>query len=224
MTNIFLLIGYVVCNVELPALCSSKNFKTSHASSFSQSSLASASTEQSQAMLSQLMQEIIAESQCLKEEDLCIKEGFLAWVLYIDLICLNNDGNVQDACCLAMLSALRTVKLYEISYDEEENKPIVTYPLCYQQIKLHSEPICTTLFALEDKILLSDPNKQEEEFMRTFLIVCTLDDKKTCLIKKLGGTGLPSEQMSLCIERALKNGIHLRKTLSQLYIQNKTNN
>lgn len=201
-------------------MCSSKNFKTSHTSSFSQSSLASASIEQSQAMLSQLMQDIIIESQCIKEEDLCIKENDLVWVLYIDLICLNNDGNVQDACCLAMLSALKSLKLYEITYDEEENKPVVTYPLVYKPLKLYSEPICTTLFSLEDKILLSDPNKQEEEFMRTFLIICTLDDKKLCMVKKLGGMGLTTEQMSLCIEKALKNGVQMRKNLNQLFDKN----
>ena len=205
----------------MPALCSAKNFKTSHSSSFSQSSLASASIEQSQAMLSQLMQEIITESDCVREDDLCIKESQYVWVLYIDLICLNNDGNVQDACCLAMLSALKSLKLYEMFFDEEENKPKLKYPLSFRSIELHSEPICTTLFSLEDKILLSDPNKQEEEFMRTFLLVCTLNEKKICLIKKLGGTGLTAEQMSLCIERALKNGTILRKNVNQFYLENK---
>ncbi len=208
----------------MPALCSAKNFKTSHSSSFSQSSLASASIEQSQAILSQLMQEIITESHCIKEEDLCIRESHYVWVLYIDLICLNNDGNVQDTCCLAMISALKSLKLYETNFDEEENKLKLKYPLSYQSIRLHSEPICTTIFSLEDKILLSDPNKQEEEFMRTFLLVCTLDEKRICLIKKLGGTGLTGEQMSLCIERALKNGTILRKNINQLYLENKALN
>ena len=68
--------GFVICNVELPALCSQKNLKNSTASSaFAQSSLAAASVEQSQAMLTQLMQEIICESQCVNEEELCIKQG-----------------------------------------------------------------------------------------------------------------------------------------------------
>ena len=167
------------------------------------------------------MQDIISESQCIREEDLCIKESSHAWVLYIDLICLNNDGNVQDACCLAMISALKTLKLYEMQFDEEENKPILKYPLEYKQIQMYSEPICTTLFSLEDKILLLDPNKQEEELMRTVLLICCLDETKLCLIKKLGGSVLSPEQMSLCIEKALKNGIHLRKLLNKLYLENK---
>lgn len=207
--------GFVICNVELPNLCSQKNFKNvSSSNSFSQSSLAAVSSEQSQAMLTQLMQDIIYESQCVKEEDLCIKEGHLAWALYIDMICLNNDGNVQDTCCLSMISALKTLKLYEMDFDEKEMKPTIKYPLVQNSLKLYSEPVCTTLFGLEDKILISDPNKQEEEFMRTFVMICTLDDQKICMIKKLGGSSLAPEQMNLCIDRAIQNGAYLRTNLS----------
>lgn len=210
--------GFVICNVELPALCSLKNFKNaSTSSSFSQSSLAAVSIEQSQAMLTQLMQDIIYESQCVKEEDLCIKEGHLVWALYIDMICLNNDGNVQDTCCLAMISALKTLKLYEMDFDENDMKPTIITPIKMKAVNLYSEPVCTTLFALEDKILLSDPNKQEEEFMRTFTILCTLDDQKICMVKKFGGSSLAPEQLNLCMSRALKNGTHLRTNMNQLY-------
>ncbi len=137
--------------------------------------------------------------------------GHLVWALYIDMICFNNDGNVQDTCCLAMISALKTLKLYEMDFDENEMKPIIKYPLVYKNLKMYSEPVCTTLFSLEDKILLSDPNKQEEDFMRTFIIICTLDDKQICMMKKFGGSSLTIEQLNLCVERSLKNGIHLRK-------------
>lgn len=208
--------GFLVCNVELPALCSSKNFKSnssSQSASFSQSSVSSTSIEQTQAMLTELMQDILTESKCINEQDLCIKEGKLVWILFIDLICLNNDGNIQDACCLAMISALKNLKLYQVEYDDVENKPIVTFPFVYKQLKLNSQPVCTSLFALEDNILLSDPNKQEEDFMRTFLIICTLDNKNICLVRKLGGFSLSPEQINLCIERALKNGIYLRQTI-----------
>jgi exosome complex component RRP43 len=206
--------GFVICNVELPALCSSKNFKQSsvvQSASFSQSSVSSASTEQTQSMLTQLMQDILTESKCINESDLCIKEGKLVWTFYIDLICLNNDGNVQDACCLAMISALKCLKLNVVDYDEENKRPIVKYPLELTQFKLNCEPVCTTLFALEDNILLSDPNKTEEDFMRSFLIVCTVDDRRTCLVRKLGGFSLSVEQINLCLKRALENGKFLRE-------------
>lgn len=200
--------GYIVCNVEVPALCSSKNFKSS-----SQSSISSFSIEQTQAMLSVLMQDILTESKCIKEEDLCIKEGKLVWVLFIDIICLNNDGNVQDACCIAMISALKNLKLYEIYFNEEEDKPVVKYPLEYRKLILHNEPVLTTLFAIEDNIILTDPNKQEEDFMKTFVIICSIDSKKMCLIRKFGGFGLKIEQFNMCINRSLDNGKYIRENI-----------
>ena len=211
--------GVIAVNVELPALCSAKNFRTSssyQASSFLQSSVASASVEQTQAMLTQLMQDILSESKCLDDKNLCIKPGKLVWTLFIDLICLNNDGNVQDACCLAMISALKTVKLYEMDYDDVENRPIVIQPIKLNRLELANEPVCTTLFAIEDNILLSDPNKQEEDFMRTFIIIVTLDSNAICLIRKLGGFNLSVEQLDLCMQRALLNGDHLREKLYKL--------
>ena len=208
--------GFVICNVELPALCSSKNFRTSSTSQQATASLStSASVEQSQAMLSQLMQDVLAESKCVRETDLCIREGKLAWVLYIDMICLNNDGNVQDACCLAMISALKTLRLYEMDYDENEERATLKQPLSTVEMKLYAEPVCTTLFALEDAILMSDPNKQEEDFMRSFIVVCTTDENTFCMLRKYGGMSLTSEQLTLCIERALRNGVHVRRHILQ---------
>ena len=209
--------------MELPALCSSKNFKTStsyQSSSFTQLSVSSANIEHSQAMLSQLMQDIINESGCLKEEELCIRQGKLVWALYIDLICLNNDGNVQDTCCLAMISALKTLKLYQMDYDDNENKPIVLKPINMVSVKLHNEPVCTTLFALEDCIIIADPNKQEEDFMRTFIIICTLSKTKICLIRKMGGFCVSNEQLNLCIDRALSAHEDRRLILKEFNTEN----
>jgi exosome complex component RRP43 len=200
--------------VELPALCSSKNFKQTalgQSASFSQSSVSSASTEQTQSMLGQLMQDILAESKCINEADLCIREGKLAWALYIDMICLNNDGNVQDACCMAMIAALKTVHLNVVEYDEAESRPRVKWPAEARPLNLTCEPVCTTMFALDDDILLADPNRSEEDFMKSFLIVCTADGERMCLVRKLGGFGLSAEQIGLCAKRALENGVFVRE-------------
>jgi exosome complex component RRP43 len=221
--------GYIACNVELPALCSSKSVKSGSAAShqsasFSQSLVASASIEQTQALLTQLMQDILDESRCIDEKQLCIREGKLVWALYIDMVCLNNDGNVQDACCMAMINALKTVKLYDMDYDDRENKPMMKSPIRQSKLKLNAEPACTTIICIEDGILMPDPNKQEEDFMKAYVIVCTLDESKICLIRKFGGFSLSIEQVNLCVDRALKNGNYIRKSLYNSNNSNTNNN
>lgn len=39
--------------------------------------------------------------------ELCVEEGQLVWVLYVDLYCLDYDGNFLDAAIVALVSALR---------------------------------------------------------------------------------------------------------------------
>jgi exosome complex component RRP43 len=34
----------------------------------------------------------------------------LVWVLYIDMMCLDYDGNVTDACMIALIAALKNSK------------------------------------------------------------------------------------------------------------------
>jgi exosome complex component RRP43 len=40
--------------------------------------------------------------------DLCIAPEHLVWVLHCDLICLDHDGSLLDACLIALVAALRT--------------------------------------------------------------------------------------------------------------------
>lgn len=98
--------------------------------------------------------------------------------------------------------------------DDDEAQVRVTYPLVMRPLELTCEPVCTTLFAIEDGILLSDPNKQEEDFARTFLLVCTRNATEMCLMRKMGGGfGLSQQQLDLCLSRALENGVHVRKNV-----------
>jgi exosome complex component RRP43 len=197
--------GFIIPNVDLPPLCSIK-FKN----------ISGNINEQAQ-YLTQLMYDIIKESKCIDEEDLCIKSGSLVWTLYIDIICLNYDGNLQDACCLAMISALKCTKLYEIVYDTELEQPIFKAPFSQNRLPVYNIPICTTVFSIDDAILLCDPNKEEEDFARSYITICTVNDEKICMIKKLYGFILFDEQISMAIDRAIENGIHLREKLNKYF-------
>ena len=37
---------------------------------------------------------------------LCVAEKELCWVLYVDVVCLCDNGNLHDACFLAATAAL----------------------------------------------------------------------------------------------------------------------
>lgn len=46
---------------------------------------------------------------------LVIEPGKAVWVLYVDVTCVNYDGNVFDAALIAMVAALRNSELLELS-------------------------------------------------------------------------------------------------------------
>jgi len=43
-------------------------------------------------------------------ETLCIEEKKAVWVLFADIVCVNYDGNVFDACVIALITALMNGK------------------------------------------------------------------------------------------------------------------
>lgn len=86
--------GFFIPNVELPPLCSAR-FKPGPP------------TEQAQ-ILTQLVADLVKNSNCLDLKTLCIFPDKLAWCLYADLICLDFDGGLFDASIIALIAALKS--------------------------------------------------------------------------------------------------------------------
>jgi len=57
---------------------------------------------------SNFIAEILSNSGCVDLTDLCIVPDRMAWVLRCDLICLDHNGSLLDACVIALVAALRT--------------------------------------------------------------------------------------------------------------------
>lgn len=89
-------LGFLITNVELPPLCHSKS-KPGPPSDHAQ-------------VISNLVSDVIVNSKCVDLKDLCIAFDKLVWVLYCDMVCIDNDGSVVDACIIALLASLKTCK------------------------------------------------------------------------------------------------------------------
>lgn len=92
--------GFLVTNVEVPALCSSK-LRPGPPSDLAQ-------------VTSTIVSDIIHNSKFVDMKDLCIARDKLAWVVYCDMICINNDGSLVDACVIALLASLKTCKCLQL--------------------------------------------------------------------------------------------------------------
>lgn len=103
----------------------------------------------------------IRESGFIDFEGLCIEEGEKVWNIFVDIVVINDDGNLIDAGALAAVIALRIARRPE--YDEE--KDVVKYGYFTEEglpLNPGKMPITMTFRKIADQIFL-DPTKEEEK-------------------------------------------------------------
>ncbi|XP_070552298.1 exosome complex component RRP43-like [Ptychodera flava] len=195
--------GYIVPNVDLPPLCSPR-FRPGPPS------------EQAQ-VVSQFIDDVIKNSKVISLEDLCVLKGKIVWVLYCDMMCLDYDGNVIDACVIALLAALRNVSLPSLKIDEETGAPTVTTST-KTSLQVKSEPVSTSFAVFDDEIVIADPTNEEECLATGVVTIVTDGHGRLCAVHKPGGSPLSDMQLKDCIKRALSRGEEVRKLLNETCI------
>ncbi|KAL4216054.1 hypothetical protein CU097_007492 [Rhizopus azygosporus] len=194
--------GYLVPNVELSPLCSSK-FKAGPPSEKAQ-------------VLSELIYQLYTKSNVFPLEKLCIEEGKAVWVLYADIVCLNYDGNVLDASLLALSIALRNLKLPKaevtpsmiVEADPNEfNDPI----------ELSRFPVPSTFCVFNNPdVILADPNDTEEILTKETITIIMDLDYNICRIYKTGGNTVSIEQLKYCIKKSKERVDEIKQLISSM--------
>ncbi|XP_070656283.1 exosome complex component RRP43 isoform X3 [Bos indicus] len=200
--------GYVaavflsVPNVDLSPLCSSR-FRSGPPGEEAQ-------------VASQFIADVIENSQIIQKEDLCISSGKLAWVLYCDLICLNHDGNILDACTFALLAALKNVQLPEVTINEETALAEVNLKKkSYLNIRTH--PVATSFAVFDDTLLIVDPTEEEEHLATGTLTVVMDEEGRLCCLHKPGGSGLTGAKLQDCMSRAVTRHKEVKKLMDEVF-------
>lgn len=176
--------GFMVPNVELPPLCSPR-FRPGPPS------------EEAQVMTCFVAK---ATTGMIDLKQLCVSLDNLAWVLHIDMICLDYDGCVEDACVIALSTALRTVTLPKVNYDEDTKTPSVHLDE-RTNLEVKTFPVSTSFAVFDEKIILSDPTAEEESVSSARLSVVT-DGQSIFSVHKPGGSTLTEEQLQTCLSIA----------------------
>ncbi|XP_076244440.1 exosome complex component RRP43 isoform X2 [Calliopsis andreniformis] len=163
--------GYIIPNVELSPLCSPK-FRPGPPSDQAQ-------------IISKTIENILRNSATVDLKDLCIHKGKIAWVLYCDLLCINYDGSVIDACIGALSAALSTLTLPETLYNEATGNTTV-HSMKRIQFPIKTLPVSITFAIFDDQLLIADPTDEEESLCLGRLTI-VMDEEKICCIHKPGG-------------------------------------
>ncbi|XP_012527138.1 exosome complex component RRP43 [Monomorium pharaonis] len=191
--------GYIVPNVELSPLCSSK-FRPGPPS------------EQAQ-VLSKLINIILSNSAALDLKDLCICRSKLVWVLYCDILCLNYNGSVIDACTGAMIAALKTLTLPEVNYNKETGVTVV-HPKNRKAFTVRTLPVSTSFAVFEKQLLIADPMDDEEDLSSGRFSIVMDDEEKICYVHKPGGIPISQNLLSKGLEMAKTRAKSIRSVIN----------
>lgn len=198
-------LGFLITNVELPALCSSK-YRPGPPSDYAQ-------------VINNIVSEIIKNSKCIDLKDLCIVPDKLAWVVYCDMVCIDNDGSLVDACIIALIASFKTLLLPSVHYDTEtEEIKVETNERI--NLKIHGLPVATSFAVYEhfqsQIILLTDPTNYEEEMCggNGSNLIISYNKGLLCGIQKLGGGSLSTENNEEAIRLAEQHTIAVEKVIN----------
>ncbi|KAH8096594.1 ribosomal protein S5 domain 2-type protein [Cristinia sonorae] len=201
--------GFLVPNIDLPAMCSPK-FKPGPPSEEAQ-------------ILSERLNEVLVASNIIPTTSLCIKSGKSAWVLYVDATCINYDGNVFDAALLAMVSALKNTRLPQATYNEETERTTCTRKTMVP-LDIAGIPISSSFGIFDATHILADPTTFEEPLLDTTFTI-TLDDSGGIVSVVQLGLGMAAagligggkgDVLNQCIEAAKRRSADVRRVLGNV--------
>ncbi|GFV87634.1 exosome complex component RRP43 [Trichonephila clavipes] len=154
--------GFFVPNVTLTSICSNRY-------------VPGPPTEQAQ-VYSQIIMDLWKSSSFLNPTDLCIVPSKLAWCLFAEMICLSSDGNILDACILALMAALKNTKLPEVIVNEETNAIKVTNNLVNLKVDYY---VLSATYAVLGENCIADPSSEEESLAKSCVTVFLKNSRET---------------------------------------------
>lgn len=153
----------------------------------------------------------IREAKTIDFKKLCIEPGEKAWFVCVDLVTLNDDGNLFDAAGLAALAALKSAKLPKhdpetgiVDYKEQTDEPL----------PLVKEPLPVTIYKINSSLLV-DPTLEEEQAYEARLTVSSDVNDIISAMQKGGDSPLSLEDVSKMVTLSLEKAKFLREQLDK---------
>lgn len=157
--------------------------------------------------LARIVDRGIRESKTIDFKSLCIKKGEKVWLVLIDVITLNDSGNLFDASALAAYAALQNAV-----FPKFDGEKIDYTERTHNKLELKNIPLSVTVCKIGSKLIV-DPTTEEEKVIDARLTVATIEDGTLCALQKGGESPLTHEEIIKMIEIGTEKGKELRGAL-----------
>lgn len=153
----------------------------------------------------------IREAKAIDLKKLCITPGEKAWFVIVDIISINDGGNLMDVAGLAALAALKTAKFPVV---DAETGAIDYKQKTDKSLPLTKEPLPITIYKVNGTLLV-DPTNEEEKAYEARLTVGSDAKGTISALQKGGEAPLSVEEIGHMIDLALEKASFLRKELTK---------
>ncbi|MFQ6623756.1 hypothetical protein Gotur_004369 [Gossypium turneri] len=158
----------------------------------------------------------LRESRAVDTESLCIVAGKLVWAIRIDILILDNGGNLVDAANIAALAALMTFRRPECSLGGEDGQEVIIHPPEMRDplpLIVHHLPIAITFgFFIDENVVVIDPILNEEVVMAGRMIATVNANGDICAIQK-AGEGVSQRVIMQCLQLAITKAADITKQI-----------
>lgn len=158
--------------------------------------------------ISRVIDRSIRESHAIDVKDLCIVPGEKVWIVSVDVIPINHDGNIIDIGAIGAIAALQKTVFPSLDEENHANYKEKTT----KTVSLLHKPIPVTVCKVKDQLFV-DPTKVEEKILDARLTITVLEDGKICSLQKGGDCGFSSDELKQAFELASKTAAQLQKNV-----------
>lgn len=165
--------------------------------------------------LARVIDRIIRESESIELEKLQIPNTKKVWKVMIDVIVLDNDGNMRDAAILASIAALLDTRFPSYKVESEEEIKVDYTIKTEEKLPIKRIPFGVTIAKIAGKLVV-DPNLIEEEAADAILTVGGFEENSKlflCALQKAGSKGFTYDEIMQTIDIGLEVGKSLVKLL-----------
>ncbi|XP_059435203.1 uncharacterized protein LOC132168132 [Corylus avellana] len=148
-------------------------------------------------VVSKQLSDTISSSGMVDLKELSLVSGKAAWMVYLDIYCLDADGALFDAALLSAVAALSYLQIPAVSLNEDGRVVVVSEedggkpekePVNRENRKLTLKSIPFSLTCILHKnYILADPTAEEESIMETLVTVVLDSSSQLISLYKPGG-------------------------------------
>jgi len=158
--------------------------------------------------LSRVIDRGIRESKAIDLTKLCVKEGEKVWSVMVDIVTVNDAGNLFDAGALAAIAALKNAVFPTVKEDGSVDYAKKTD----KHVPLVQTPIAITVIKIGDQLII-DPLPEEEAALDARLTIAFNDANMLCAMQKGGPGYFTTEELIQAADIAIEKGKELRRAL-----------